>query len=314
MSFAKDVKGQILNVPITENCCRFAFFSGLLRACGEYDAKTQKMSFTTDVEKTYEFTNELFKSLYRTEAELETSTGYKIHKTSYYKVVLPPAYTHQMLTDFRLIQPTGEFDINTIDESIFECDQCRRAFLKGMFLGCGTSGIRLDDPGRTTTGYDMEFVSKSHDLLQITAEVLAHFDLTPRGVKRKNHYVIYIKESSQVCDLLAILDAHESVIKLQDELTLRELRNKINREVNCVNANISKVVEASIRQMQAINTISDRIGLDQLPEDLQEVALLRIANPEESLDELLKLSLTPMTKSAIYHKFKKIEKIAKNLE
>ena len=314
MSFAKDVKLQILNVMIEDDCCKFAFMSGLLRACGEYDEKTQKMSFTTDVELTYEFVNNLFKSLYRTEAELENVSGFKIHKTNYYKVTLPPAYTHQMLTDFGLIEPTGAFSIEVLDETLFECDKCRRAFLKGMFLGCGTSGIRLDDPQRTTTGYDIEFVSKSHDLLQSTAEVLAYFDISARCVKRKNHFVLYVKESGQVSDLLAVLDAHNSVIKLQDELTLRELRNKINREVNCTNANISKVVEASIRQTQAINIINDRIGLAELPDELQEVALLRLANPEESLDELLNLSLSPMTKSALYHKFRKLEKIAKNLE
>ena len=314
MSFAKDVKMQILNVPIEDDCCRFAFLSGLLRACGEYDEKTQKMSFTTDMEKACEFVNGLFKALYRTEAELETADGFKIHKTNYYKATLPPAYTHQMLTDFGLIEPTGEFSIDKLDESIFECDNCRRAFLKGMFLGCGTSGIRLDDPQRTTTGYDVEFVSKSHDLLQATAEVLVHFDISPRCVKRKNHFVLYIKESGQVSDILALVGAHDSVIKLQDELSLRELRNKINREVNCEKANISKVVEASVRQTQAINIISDRIGLSELPDDLQEVALLRLANPEESLDELLNLSLTKLTKSALYHKFKKLEKIAKNIE
>lgn len=313
MSFAKEVKTQILDVEILEDCCCFAFFSGLLRACGEYDARTQTMSFTTDMENAGDFANKIFQKIYRTSAKLELVEGFKIHKVNYYKVTLPPANTYQMLTDFGLLQADGNYSIDNLEDNIFQCDQCKKCFIKGMFLGCGTSGIRLDDPSRTNSGYDIEFVSHSHELLQNLAEVLASFDITPRVVKRKNHYVLYIKESGQVSDLLAILDAHKSVIQLQDELSVRELRNKINREVNCVNANISKTVEASIRQMHAIETIADCIGLDALPEDLHEVALLRIANPEESLDELLKLSLTPLTKSALYHKFKKIEKIANNL-
>ena len=113
---------------------------------------------------------------------------------------------------------------------------------------------------------------------------------------------------------MALVGAYNSVLELQNELAVRELRNKVNRQTNCVNANISKTVEASLRQLHAIEVIEQTIGLDSLPEDLQVVALLRLANTEESLDELLKLSKIKLTKSGLNHRFRKLIKIADELE
>ena len=103
-------------------------------------------------------------------------------------------------------------------------------------------------------------------------------------------------------------------MNLSNEIIMRELRNKVNRQVNCINANINKTVEASLKQVNAINTIINTIGLDSLSEDLQEVAVLRLANQEESLDELLKLSTIKLTRSGLNHRFRKLIKKASTLE
>ena len=106
------------------------------------------------------------------------------------------------------------------------------------------------------------------------------------------------------------MGANQSVLELSDEMAKRGLRNTVNRQVNCINANISKTVEASLKQIHAINYINKKIGLDSLPEDLQEVAVLRLANPQESMEELLKLSTIKLTKSGLNHRFRRILKIA----
>ena len=123
-----------------------------------------------------------------------------------------------------------------------------------------------------------------------------------------------IEAVGKTSDLLALVGANQSVLNLSNELVTRELRNKVNRQVNCINANINKTVEASLKQVEAINTIISTVGLESLPEDLQEVAVLRLANPEESLEELLKLSTIKLTRSGLNHRFRKILKIAKELE
>ena len=110
------------------------------------------------------------------------------------------------------------------------------------------------------------------------------------------------------------MGANKCVLDLTNEIVTRELRNKVNRQVNCINANINKTVEASLKQVAAINTIINTIGLESLPEDLQEIAVLRLANQEESLDELLKLSTIKLTRSGLNHRFRKLLKIASTLE
>ena len=126
--------------------------------------------------------------------------------------------------------------------------------------------------------------------------------------------MLYLKEASQICDLLAIIDATSCNLQLQNEIVAREMRNQVNRETNCFSANVAKTISASAKQLDAIEKIRTSIGLEKLDPDLCEVALLRIANQEESLDELLALSTIKLTKSGLYHRFKKIIKIAQSIE
>ena len=143
---------------------------------------------------------------------------------------------------------------------------------------------------------------------------MAEYNIIGKIFERKNSYVFYIKDVNTIQDLLALVGANQSVLCLSNEIVTRELRNKVNRQVNCINANINKTVEASLKQVNAINTIINTIGLESLPEDLQEVAVLRLANQEESLDELLKLSTIKLTRSGLNHRFRKLIKIANALE
>ena len=126
--------------------------------------------------------------------------------------------------------------------------------------------------------------------------------------------ILYIKEAEVVSDLLACVGAFKSVLKLQSEMTLRQVRNNINRQNNCISANISKTVNASVRQMAAIKKIQDTIGIKSLPQNLQELCLVRLANPEATLEELRALSEQKLTKSGINHRFAKILEMAEKIE
>ena len=160
----------------------------------------------------------------------------------------------------------------------------------------------------------MELTSHSHEFLTDLAGILSEFGIFSKLVERKNLFVLYLKEAEAIKDFLALIGANQSVLALSNEIIRREKRNQINREVNCINANITKTVDASMRQIQAINTIISTIGLDGLDDELQEVAMLRLANPEESLDGLLKLSTIQLSKSGLNHRLKKILKIAEELK
>ena len=139
-------------------------------------------------------------------------------------------------------------------------------------------------------------------------------DVAAKLVTRKNLFILYVKDANEVSDVLALMGAYNAVLDLQNEMALRTLRNKINRQTNCMSANINKMVTASIKQNDAISKIITNIGLEELPQDLQNIALLRMANPEESLDELVKLATFPITKSGLSYRLNKIIKIADKIK
>lgn len=319
MSFSRDAKLQIIALEAPTDCCGLALLCGLFHASGEIEIKSgQKQAYIlTDIQELYPYVNKIFHNLYGDFMELEIEDDYKINKTVYYRISLPKESTEKILKDLGFIDNEGNINLSgTIDEYIIKSDCCKKSFVKGAFLGSATSSIRLSEEAnkKTNTGYHVEFTSHSHNFLQGLSEILAGFNIFAKLVQRKNLYVLYLKEASQVSDLLALVGAYNSVLELQNELAVRELRNKVNRQTNCLNANISKTVEASLKQLNAINTIENTIGLDSLPADLQEVALLRLANTEESLDELISLSKIKLTKSRLNHRFRKLIKLANELE
>ena len=316
MSFAKDTKLQILALPPENKNCEIAFMSGLLNVSGEFNLDEKSVSFLTDIPKLYDYANNIISRLYGKEVKLEIADDIRINKTKYFKVCLPKDFAMQMLKDFGILGSENEFLAGKINDDLLKDDESKKAYIKGVFLGCGTSSIKLSKVKTESgsTGYNVEFVSRSHNFLMELSLVLAEFGIITRLIQRKKHFVLYVKESNLISDLLALMGAYDSVLKLQDELALRELRNKINRQTNCLSANITKTVNASLKQVEAIQIISDTIGLESLPMELQEVALLRLANPEESLSELMGLTTEKLSKSALNHRLMKIQKIANGLK
>jgi len=341
MGFAKETKKQILKNILTNDCCGLAFLSGLINASGKFKFQNQKIlkiTITTEIPNVFEFCKGISIQLYGiapTYSMLNSNNAKNAKKSKKtYHIVFPQNLASEMLSDIGLVDETKNFTMRQIDDHLIKDTCCKKSYIKGVFIGSATSGINfqhneefLDEKklsknkanlkkisnARNRSGYDIEFISNSHDFLLQFSNLLAEFNIFPRLIKRKNHYVLYLKESTAVSDLLALVEAYDSVLQLQNELALRELRNKVNRQTNCLNANISKTVDASLKQIEALDNISNSIGIDALPPELQSIALLRIANPEESLSELLKLSTEKITRNTLNYRLNKIIKIAKDL-
>ncbi|MGI6030311.1 MAG: DNA-binding protein WhiA [Eubacteriales bacterium] len=184
---------------------------------------------------------------------------------------------------------------------------CRAAFLRGAFLQCGT----ISDPER---GYHLELVTTHHKLGEDLLTLLRQMELPARMVKRKNNYVVYLKESEAIEDLLNIMGATQSAFALMDVKMVREVRNNINRQVNCDAANMAKTATASARQVQAIRRIEQLRGLESLPDPLLEVARLRLENPEMSLKEMGENLSEPISRHGVNHRMQKLLEIARELE
>ncbi len=180
------------------------------------------------------------------------------------------------------------------------------AFLGGVFLSC----CRMGNPEK---GYHLEFSLKDEIRINELSEILDNMSIKHGKTTRRHSHLIYIKDSSIIEDILAIVGANQSVFKLIDVKIIKEIRNKVNRQTNCETANIGKIINASAEQLEAINKIDALIGLSTLDEDIQEIAEIRINNPEMSLREIGEATTVPLSRSAVNNRIQKILAIAKNL-
>lgn len=323
MSFTNLAKQEILKSVCQNECCKLAQLSAIIHSCGELAFAGGKsfIQIKTDMQDIYNLVNDSLKRLYGEYAELTLDEDVNINKSVRYIINIPASCSRQVMFDCGLakINKDGLFElIQGIDEHIIESPCCAVAYIKGVFLTSATSNIiinkDLEKPNRTFSGYHLEFVFQSEVFANDFSNLLFSQGINSKKKQRKNVFVLYIKEAEQVSDLLALIGAYKSVLSLQNEITLRQVRNMVNRQNNCISANITKTVNASMRQLEAINKIKNNQGLDSLPENLKEVCILRLENPEESLENLTKLTKKPITKSGINHKFRKIIAIANQIK
>lgn len=317
MSFSRDVKNEILSLDIDQDCCCLAFLSGLFASSANIELGNDvELTLNTDLENLAPYVNKIIQKMYGKQAKVEICKSYQIKKEDYFRLTFEPSLACQMLLDTGCIAIKDEKLTRRykVDKYFLKEDHCLKHFVQGVFVGCGTSSIKINKQDRLSTGYHMEFASKNEQFLEGLKDVLAGFEIFARIIKRKNLYILYVKDANQVSNILALMGAYNCVLSLQNEIVVREVRNKVNRQTNCMSANINKTVEASIKQNDAISLIVTKMGLEKLPQNLQDVALLRIANPEESLDELKKLATFNVTKSQLSYRLNKLIKIAEKIK
>lgn len=183
---------------------------------------------------------------------------------------------------------------------------CKRAYIRGMFLAAGS----ISNPNKS---YHFEIVCHSQVQARQLQELMESFETDAKIVVRKHHYVVYLKDGSQIVDMLNVMEAYVSLMNLENVRILKEMRNSVNRKVNCETANISKTVNAAVKQIQDIELIRDTIGLESLPDNLQEIAQVRLEHPESPLKELGNYLSPPVGKSGVNHRLRKVAEIAEDL-
>lgn len=183
---------------------------------------------------------------------------------------------------------------------------CRRAYIRSAFLAAGS----VNDPKKN---YHLEFVLADRETAEQLRELINSFRLDAKVVERKDHFVVYLKEGEQIVDLLNVMEAPVALMDLENVRIVKEMRNDINRKVNCETANLNKVVGAAVKQLEDIAYIDETIGLSSLSEQLEEVARLRLKYPDTSLKELGSYLAAPVGKSGVNHRLRKISNIAETL-
>lgn len=195
----------------------------------------------------------------------------------------------------------------SIPKRIVEDEECKKLYIRGAFLGGGS----ISNPEKT---YHLEFVTHNEEYSKELSKIINGFGLNSKVIQRKSSFVVYVKEGEQIVDLLNIIGAHSSLLELENIRIMKEMRNNVNRLVNCETANLSKTVNAAVRQVESIKLIQREIGLSRLPKNLKEIAEIRLNFPDESLKELGQMLNPPVGKSGVNHRLRRIEKIAGELK
>ena len=323
MSFAYDAKLEVLKEEVTNDCCAIAFISAIIKCSGQLNISDKKyvVEIFTEIEELFPKINGIIKQYYGEECELEITDDETISKNTRYRITLPADVTQQLLVDMGIVQldEEGFMGINNgISNFLIADDCCKRSYIRGAFVSCATSNIVIKNYDnksvKNTSGYHLEFVFNFENLADDFVKLLGMFEIPAKVTIRKNSPVVYIKEYQLICDALALVGAPNAVLTLQNEAAIREVRNNVNRQTNCLNANLNKTVNAAVKQMKAIKIIQDNMGLENLDEPLMELCLIRLANPDESLDNLRALYSQKISKSGIKHRFDKIIKIADDIQ
>jgi len=319
MSFSNEAKLEVLNGKIVDNCCEMAYLSAVIKCGGNLVISKNNRHFElfSDIEKLYSILNSIVHKHYSYELKLEKTEDFSLKQTKY-KVIFPVEITDKLINDLGLMQrdDAGEFDYG-IPKFIIDDKCCKQSYIKGVFVVCATSNIVIkhyNNETKSASGYHLEFVFSYEETAKDFIDLLDEFEIPAKFTTRKDQPIVYIKEYQLICDVLALVGANKSVLDLQNEAAIREVRNNVNRQTNCISANLNKTVNASVKQLEAIKTIQRTIGIENLSSNLYELCLLRLANPEESLDNLAKLYSGNISKSGINHRFDKLQKIAEKIK
>ena len=204
-----------------------------------------------------------------------------------------------------------KFNIENITNYInllgnIETENLKKAFIRGSFLGSGS----INDPNKK---YHIEISLKNKEYANILKNIMQEFDIIFKELERKSSYSLYSKDGEEISKFLALIGASKAVINFEEIRVIRDIRNNVNRKVNCETANLNKTVNAAVRQIEDIKFIYKSKAEDKLSDSLKEIANLRMENPDISLVELGKLLKEPIGKSGVNHRLKKIQEIANEL-
>lgn len=312
MSFSSEIKGELARIETEKKCCMLAEIAGFIRMCGSVKFSgggKLDLKLATENATIARLFLKRIKQYFGVGAELMIGQHALSKKGHVYELTIgAEANAEQILreTGILRVKEGCNYFPDDIAADLIKSKCCKKAFLRGAFMGAGT----ISDPEK---GYHLELVANSEDLAFDLKRLINGFGLHSKVTARKNSFVVYLKESEQIGEFLAILGAHSHLLEFENVRIVKELRNKTNRIVNCENANMDKTVNTAAKQIEDIRLIESKRGLWSLPDKLLAIAKVRMEHPEASLAELGEYLDPPLKKSGVNHRLKKIEELAERL-
>lgn len=307
MSFASDTKRELAQLPIEKGCCARAELAGIIGSGGMVTLKGAggvHLSVETEHPSVARRVFSLIKLITEHPPSMRTLLYRRLGRHSAYRVELDSTQTRLVLEACAL----DPFGIDKkIDRTLIGKECCRRAFLRGAFLSSGALG----DPGK---GYHMEWRAAREHFAQALCRLIRRYAPAAGVSTRRDSYLVYLKDSEQISDMLGALGAVEALLELENIRVVKGMRNMVNRIVNCESANVDKTTNAAQKQIAAIRYLEEKGRLSGLPTELIETAELRLSNPEATLEELGDMFLRPVGKSGVNHRLRKLTGMAKELQ
>lgn len=310
MSFSLEIKEELETRIDTAKHCQIAEFAAIMAFCGKVRRRTgglMGLELTTENEVVRRKVVELaIKAFSASEESFEVEYEGKNNRIinifiNDEKLIAKILMAIKWCDDnFTVVEPVF------VNHRIIQKECCKRAFIRGAFLAAGS----ISDPNKS---YHYEIVCEYEEDAVQMQELLKFFNLDAKIIQRKRNYVTYIKEGNNITDVLNIMGAFVSQMKLYNVMILKGMRNDVNRKVNCETANLNKTIEAAVKQIRDIEYVRDTVGLESLSDGLREVAEIRLENPDMKLKDIGELLNPPVGKSGVNHRLRKISELAQKL-
>lgn len=307
MSFASITKKELTQLE-TDDCCEKSELAALIRMNGSIFLTNMMMTVDVQTENAAIARRiyTLIKKVFQTNVELLVRKKMKLKKNNVY-IVRITKDAKKILEDLKIVNETFAFT-REISPQLIEEDCCKRAYLRGAFLAGGS----VNHP--ETSSYHLEIFSLYEDHNRSLCELMNHYHLNAKMLERKKGFIVYLKEGEKISDFLKLIGATQALFKFEDVRIMKDMRNSVNRLVNCETANLNKTVGAAMRQVENIKYIEKKVGLDVLPDKLREIAELRLKHQDLTLKELGEIIPSgKVSKSGVNHRLRKIDDFANKL-
>ena len=306
MSFTSEVKDELAHVPPECSHCEKATLAALVRIEGTLFVSGPghyRMEVATDTPSVARLVIRLLHTLYDLKTELTVRRSV-LHKTPNYLIEVPTqSHLSDALRDLGVLSPDGGLEMG-VSPALVAKKCCSAAYLRGAFLGSGFLSSPKSD-------FHFEITVESEPLAEGLVELLARAGIAARVMQRRSSYMVYLKSGNAILEFLAFAGAHQAALLMEQERVVKSVRNDVNRQINAEVANQAKAASAAVDQIFAIRQVVERHGMENLPPALQEFIRLRVTYPDASLKELGERANPPLSKSAVYHRVRRIEQLAR---
>ena len=306
MSFAAQTKKELTMIE-ADDCCEKAELSALIRMNGSVQVSNRKviLDISTENAAIARRIYSLLKKRFAVHTELLVRKKMRLKKNNVY-IVRIPNKVEEILSELRIVS-SGFVFRQGIDRDIVRKSCCKRSYLRGAFLAGGS----VNNPEGSS--YHLEIATMYEEHCHALVELANKFNLNARCIERKKGFIFYIKEGEKIIELLNMIGAHQALFKFEDVRIMRDMRNSVNRIVNCETANLNKTIGAAVRQIDNIKLLQKEVGLENLPDKLREVAEIRLQHPDMNLKEVGDLLKGSVSKSGVNHRLRKIDELAEKL-